>query len=91
MQKLFACNLRDFGKGLIFAEKTTGKSALYQEVFELSKGNAVLLTTGKVLPYSSESFDGVGLTPDYVLETKAGKGNIAEDGQFLYAVSVLVK
>ncbi len=89
--ELFACNLRDFGKGLIFAERTTGKSALYQEVFELSKGNAVLLTTGKVLPYSSESFDGVGLTPDYVLEAKAGKGAIASDGQFLYAVSVLVK
>lgn len=89
--ELFACNLRDFGKGLIFAEKTTGKSALYQEIFELSKGNAVLLTTGKVLPYSSESFDGVGLTPDYALEVKAGKGDIASDGQFLYAVSVLVK
>ena len=89
--ELFACNLRDFGKGLIFAEKTTGKSALYQEIFELSKGNAVLLTTGKVLPYSSESFDSVGITPDYVLEAKAGKGSIAEDGQFLYAVSVLVK
>ncbi len=89
--ELFACNLRDFGKGLIFAEKTTGKSALYQEIFELSKGNAVLLTTGKVLPYSSESFDGVGLTPDYVLETKAGKGGIDADSQFLYAVSVLVK
>ena len=89
--ELFACNLRDFGKGLIFAEKTTGKSALYQEIFELSKGNAVLLTTGKVLPYSSESFDGVGLTPDYVLETKAGKGGIDADSQFLYAVSILVK
>lgn len=89
--ELFACNLRDFGKGLIFAEKTTGKSALYQEIFELSKGNAVFLTTGKVLPYSSKSFDGVGLTPDYVLEAKAVKGDIASDGQFLYAVSVLVK
>lgn len=88
--ELFACNLRDFGKGLIFAEKTTGASALYQEIFELSKGNAVLLTTGTVLPYSSESFDGVGLTPDYVLEAKAGKGDISSDGQFLYAVSVLV-
>ncbi len=89
--ELFACNLRDFGKGLLFAEKTTGASVLYQEIFELSGGSAVLLTTGKVLPYSGQSYDGTGLTPDYVLEAKAGKGDISSDGQFLYAVSVLVK
>ncbi len=87
--ELFACNLRDFGKGEIFAVTTTGGSALVQEVFELSSGSAVLLTTGKVLPYISESFDKEGITPDYVLESASISDNIEEDTQFLYAVSML--
>lgn len=87
--ELFACNLRDFGKGEIFAVNTTGGSALVQEIFELSSGSAVLLTTGKILPYVSESFDKVGLTPDYVLESSPSADSIGEDSQFLYAVSML--
>ncbi len=88
--ELFACNLRDFGKGLIFAESTSGGSALVQEIFVLSGGSAVLLTTGKILPYSAQSFDGEGIAPDYILEKKTGGNAISEDNQFLYAVSVLV-
>ncbi len=87
--ELFACNLKDFGKGEIFAVSTTGGSALVQEIFELSSGSAVLLTTGKVLPYSSVSFDEVGITPDYTLESSAVSDKIEEDVQFLYAVSML--
>lgn len=87
--ELFACNLRDFGKGEIFAVSTTGGSALVQQVFELSSGSAVLLTTGKVMPYISESFDGKGITPDYVLESSASAEDFSQDSQFLYAVSML--
>ena len=35
-----------------------------QETFELSDGGAIVLTTSKMLPYISDSFDGNGLTPD---------------------------
>ena len=87
--ELFACNLRDFGKGVIFAVKSTGGSALVQEIFELSSGGAVLLTTGKIVPYISESFDEVGLLPDYTVESGTTGESFAEDSQFLYAVSVL--
>ncbi|MBQ8503266.1 MAG: PDZ domain-containing protein [Clostridia bacterium] len=87
--ELFACNIRDFGKGQLFAVSTTGGSSLVQEIFELSSGSAVLLTTGKILPYVSESFEGKGLTPDYVLEASATAEKIEEDMQFLYAVSML--
>lgn len=87
--ELFACNLRDFGKGEIFAVSTTGGSALVQEIFELSGGSAVLLTTGKILPFVSGSFDEVGLTPDYTLESGTSSENIEQDSQFLYAVSML--
>ncbi len=87
--ELFACNLRDFGKGEIFAVSTTGGSALVQQIFELSSGSAVLLTTGKVMPYVSESFDGKGITPDYILESSAAAEDFSQDSQFFYAVSML--
>ena len=89
--ELFACNLRDFGKAVVFAEKTSGGSAVVTEAFVLSEGSAVLLTTGKVLPHSGVSFDGTGIEPDYLLEKAEAAKNISEDGQFLFAVSVLTE
>lgn len=86
--ELFACNLRDFGKSEIFSAGKTAGKALVQEIFELSSGSAVLLTTGKILPYVSSSYDGEGITPDYVIESN-GADTIEQDGQFLYAVSML--
>ena len=61
--ELFACDLKDFGKAFLIGEKTAGRADV-QETFELSDGGAVVLTTSKMLPYISESFDGNGLTPD---------------------------
>ncbi len=87
--ELFACNMRDFNKGMLFGEGSTKGSAMMQEIFELSKGSAVLLTTGTVMPYKSESFNGTGLTPDYVTEASGESESFEQDGQFLYAVSVL--
>lgn len=87
--ELFACNMRDFGKGEIIGDGNTKGSCLVQEIFELSSGSAVLLSTGKILPYISESFDEVGITPDYEKEAEKETDNIFEDGQFLYAVSLL--
>lgn len=87
--EIFACNMRDFGKGKIIASSKTKGSGLVQEIFELSTGSAVLLSTGKIVPYTSESFDGVGLSPDYKKELEAQTDSIFEDSQFLYAVSLL--
>ncbi len=87
--ELFACNIRDFNKGMLFGTGNTKGSAMMQEIFELSKGSAVLLTTGTVVPYKSETFSGVGVTVDYVTEDSPSSDVLEEDGQFLYAVSVL--
>ncbi|MBR5437981.1 MAG: PDZ domain-containing protein [Clostridia bacterium] len=87
--ELFACNIRDFNKGVIFGTGNTKGSAMMQEIFELSKGSAVLLTTGIIMPYKSESFNKTGITPDYITEDSPRTDAIEEDGQFLYAVSVL--
>lgn len=87
--ELFACNIRDFNKGIIFGSGNTKGSAMMQEIFELTGGSAVLLTTGLIMPYKSEGFNGTGLTPDYTVDESEQSDNIAEDSQFLYAVSIL--
>ncbi len=92
--ELFACDLRDFGKAFLIGEKTAGRAAV-QETFELSDGGAVVLTTSKMLPYISESFDGEGLTPDNeVFLPGALKDNLStlereDDTQLQAALSML--
>lgn len=61
--ELFACDLRDFDKAQLIGEKTKGNGKR-QQVFTLSDGGAIVLTTASILPYKSASFDGVGVTPD---------------------------
>ncbi len=87
--ELFAADMRDFGKCQIIGETATKGSAIVQEIFTLSNGGAVLLTTGKIMPYKSESFHGDGVIPDYIVENKGKTDSLDSDGQFLYAVSVL--
>lgn len=89
--ELFCCNMRDFGKGVVFSDGNTAGIAQIQEVFELSSGGAVLLTTGKVLPYKSDSFEEIGIEPDYKLDEAKITSNLQKDSQFIYAVSVLTQ
>ncbi len=65
--ELLACDLRDYGKAQIVGETTGGKGTL-QQVFRLDDGSAVLLTVAEIKPYISESFNGVGVTPDFPVE-----------------------
>ena len=66
-----------------------------QELFELSDGGAVVLTTSKVLPYISESYDAVGIEPDSEVELTAQQQlNLStlsheEDAQLQAALSML--
>lgn len=68
--ELFACDLRDFGVAQLVGDKTAGNGTM-QKIFELSDGSAVALTVAKVLPYKSESFNGTGIEPDYVVPLTA--------------------
>lgn len=61
--ELFACDLRDFDKAQLIGETTRGNGE-WQQVFTLSDGGAIVLTTASILPYKSESFNGVGVAPD---------------------------
>lgn len=56
--------MRDFGKGRIVGAKTAGKGTL-QRMYTMTDGSAVSLTVAVMVPGKSESFDGVGVAPDY--------------------------
>ncbi len=68
--ELFACDLRDFGIAQLVGSKTAGNGTM-QKVFELSDGSAVALTVAKIIPYKSESYNGVGIEPEYPVELSA--------------------
>ncbi len=86
--ELFACNMRDFSKGKLVGTKTKG-SALVPKAFKLTDGSAVLLSVGVIKPYKSETFNGVGLTPDKESKLKTKTGKLEADSQFLDAVTLI--
>lgn len=92
--ELFACDLRDFGKAQILGETTKGIGTA-TELFQLKDGSAVILTIGEIIPYKSESYNGVGIVPDYQVELSADKKakfemlSSQEDTQLQEAVKIL--
>ena len=62
--ELFAASVRDFGKGKIVGTKTAGRGTV-QKMYTMGDGSAVDLTVAVMVPGKSQSFDGVGVTPDY--------------------------
>lgn len=94
--ELFACDLKDFGMAQLVGTKTAGNGTM-QKVFELSDGSAVALTVAKIIPYKSESFNGVGIEPDYETELTAEQKarlqmlTLQEDTQYQKALEILTK
>ncbi|MBR5015245.1 MAG: PDZ domain-containing protein [Clostridia bacterium] len=92
--ELFACDLRDFGKAQLIGTKTKGVCTM-QQLFRLSNGGAVVLTVANVLPYTSESINGTGVNPDYIIKLTAeqtaqiGIMPDAEDPQMQQAFQLL--
>ena len=92
--ELFACDLRDFGIASLVGTKTAGNGTM-QKVFELSDGSAVVLTVAKIIPYKSESFNGVGIEPDYDVQLSAEQSSrlpmlaLAKDPQYQKALDLV--
>ena len=92
--ELFACDLRDFGMAQLVGTRTAGNGTM-QKVFELSDGSAVVLTVAKILPYKSDSYNGVGIEPTHTVELSAEQNSrlellpLEEDTQYLKAVELL--
>lgn len=92
--ELFACDLRDFGLAQLVGVKTAGNGTM-QKVFELSDGSAVVLTVAKILPYMSDSYNGIGIEPTHTVELTPEQNSrlellpLEEDAQYLKAVELL--
>lgn len=93
--ELFAVSIRDFGKGKIVGATTAGKGTM-QRLYSMSDGSAVSLTVAVLVPGRSESFDGVGVVPDYervlTAEEKSAYYDftVKDDPQILRASEVAV-
>lgn len=69
--ELFAVVLRDECGAALIGTQTYGK-AVMQNTYEFSDGSAVTISTAKIYPAKSDSYDGTGLKPDYLSELPAG-------------------
>lgn len=65
--ELFAASLKDFGKAELIGEQTYGKGVM-QVTTEFEDGSAVVLTVAEYKTAFSDCYNGVGITPDYVVE-----------------------
>lgn len=71
--ELFAAALRNIKGAQLIGTQTYGKAVL-QSTYEFPDGSALSLTTAKLFPGATraDSYDGVGLKPDYLTELPAG-------------------
>ena len=76
--ELFAANMRDYKLASLVGTKTYGKGSM-QSTVPLShygyKG-AFKLTTARYFPPSGEGYDGIGITPDVVVEMSEEAANM---------------
>ena len=94
--EFFAAALREYEWATVVGEQTSGKG-YFQVVYQLSDGSAVGLSIGKYVTPKGISLEGVGITPDMIVEVTqeqaaaiyAGTMDPMEDPQVLAAIAVL--
>lgn len=69
--ELFAVALKDERGASIVGTQTYGKASI-QSVISFPDGSALTLTTAKIIPSKSDSYDNVGIKPDYQIELPTG-------------------
>lgn len=65
--ELFAASLKDFGKAYIVGTQTYGKGVM-QVTSKFDDGSAVVLTVAEYKTAFSECYNGIGISPDYIVE-----------------------
>lgn len=84
--ELFAASVRDYKKGVLIGKTTYGKGVM-QQTYKLHDGSSVKFTVAKYFSASEESYDGVGLVPDYEItldEDQTKYYYFLEDGENPY-------
>ncbi len=65
--EFFAAALVEYEAAFVVGTQTSGKG-YFQNTFNLSDGSAVAISTGKYCTPNGVSLEGVGITPEYVVE-----------------------
>ena len=94
--EFFAAALWEYNWATVVGQQTSGKG-YFQVVYKLYDGSAVGISIGKYVTPKGVSLEGVGITPDRVVEVdnktasaiKNGKLDPMEDPQILAALEVL--
>ncbi|MBQ8868341.1 MAG: PDZ domain-containing protein [Oscillospiraceae bacterium] len=92
--ELFAAALRDYDKAELVGSTTYGKGVM-QDIYPLTDGSAIKITTAKFNPPKSENFDGVGVKPDFAVDLTAEQEKLwyeldaSTDTQLIKAISVV--
>lgn len=91
--ELFAVALKDEGGAVLVGTQTGGKAVMLT-TYEFPDGTALTVSTAKIIPSKSESYDGVGLKPDYAVELPSGSSisflEHEADTQLIKALEVLL-
>lgn len=98
--ELFTSALRDYTRhgdydAVLVGTKTYGKGVL-QSFYKLKDGSAFKISTGKYNPPYSENYDGIGITPDIVIELSKEAASVGfykltdeNDNQLIAAVNAI--
>lgn len=94
--EFFAVALREYEWATVVGEQTSGKG-YFQVVYQLGDGSAVGVSIGKYFTPSGVSLEGVGITPDVVVDVEndvfnaiyAGTLDPMADPQILAAIAAL--
>lgn len=94
--EFFAAALQEYDWAIIVGEQTQGKGH-YQETYQLSDGSAVGLSTGRYCTPNGVDLEGVGITPDFIVEVDeetaahiyAGTLEPVADPQIIAAINAL--
>ena len=98
--ELFTSALRDYTRhgdydAVLVGTKTYGKGVL-QSFYKLKDGSAFKISTGKYNPPYSENYDGIGITPDIVIELSEEAASVGfykltdeNDNQLIAAVNAI--
>jgi carboxyl-terminal processing protease len=88
--EIFVADMKLMSKCEIYGDESTKGDCLVQEIFELSGESALLLSVGKISPYTGDGYEVSGITPDHIYEYDERNDDFTEDKLFLYAASLLI-
>ena len=72
--ELFVMALQDFGRAKVVGARTAGNGDI-TEIFKLSGGSAIQVTTAQYTGPKQKTFGDTGVGPDYEVELAASEGN----------------